>query len=315
MTSQCKIPHVSIIVCTYNRASLLRRTLTALSIQETDETFEILVMDDGSTDHTREVCNEFVTIFQSLRYLPNCKNQGISENRNRGIAHARGKYIIFLDDDCTPSATWMTEMSRQLDRHKVVMGAIWTRNRTYGSLAHHISHLHPLFPGAARKTIDFLTGANLGVRRSVIDETGAFSNDFPVGEDTEFSARLKAHDYTIHLASRALVYHEQTPSTIAERIRYARSHSRYTILIRNQYRFVLRTPLILRSPILLALTAPVVAAVAAMTIFYRTPRLLRYVHTLPVIYLLKLTWCLGAVEGLLGTGLQEHNVQSQAVKN
>lgn len=87
---------VSIVIPTYNRAALLGRTLQS-ALQQTYEETEIIVIDDGSTDHTDEVIRSFQD--QRVVYVRNLINVGSSESRNIGIDRASGEYISFLDSD------------------------------------------------------------------------------------------------------------------------------------------------------------------------------------------------------------------------
>ncbi len=96
MIIQKNSPLISIIIPTYNRAQLLKRAIESL-LKQTYQGFEIIVVDDASTDSTAEV----VTGFDDgrIRYLRHSRNQGPSAARNTGIKVAKGEYIAFLDDD------------------------------------------------------------------------------------------------------------------------------------------------------------------------------------------------------------------------
>ncbi|MCB0088923.1 MAG: glycosyltransferase family 2 protein, partial [Caldilineaceae bacterium] len=96
MNSIVKVqPDFSIIVPAYNQARYLGATIESVLIQEY-ERFELLVVDDGSTDNTQRIAKSFVD--HRLRYLHQ-PNAGLSAARNTGIAHATGRYLIFLDSD------------------------------------------------------------------------------------------------------------------------------------------------------------------------------------------------------------------------
>ena len=85
---------VSVVVPTYNRAELLRQTLQSI-LAQTILPLEVIVVDDGSTDHTAEMCAGFG---ESIRYFRQ-ENQGLSAARNAGIQRARGEWIAFCDSD------------------------------------------------------------------------------------------------------------------------------------------------------------------------------------------------------------------------
>lgn len=92
---------VSVIVCTYNRAHYLAETLAHLLGQSASiDTFEVVLINNNSTDHTEDICDQFVTENPSFpfRYIIE-KAQGLSHARNRGIKEAKGDILTFIDDD------------------------------------------------------------------------------------------------------------------------------------------------------------------------------------------------------------------------
>jgi glycosyltransferase involved in cell wall biosynthesis len=91
------MPFFSIIIPTYNRASLLAATLQTV-VQQDFEDFEVLVIDDGSTDHTPQMMQELFATHPKIVYLQK-ENQERSIARNYGLQHAKGKFAVFFDSD------------------------------------------------------------------------------------------------------------------------------------------------------------------------------------------------------------------------
>lgn len=90
---------VSVIVPAYNRADSIANTISSIISQEY-RPLEIIIIDDGSTDNTREVVTPFLQMSEALSVLYYYQeNQGVSAARNTGISKARGKFISFLDSD------------------------------------------------------------------------------------------------------------------------------------------------------------------------------------------------------------------------
>ena len=99
----------SVVITTYNRADILRMTLSAFYNQSMDERdYEIIVVDDGSSDHTDKVVDEFKRKHKNLK-LVRQKNAGQGVARNRGIAMARGKIIVLGQDDIVPTRDFLYE--------------------------------------------------------------------------------------------------------------------------------------------------------------------------------------------------------------
>lgn len=97
------MPEISIILSTYNRKNLLPHMLDSLMAQ-TFLDFEILLIDNGSTDETHTVCQKYADADSRVRLFRIERNQGAAKARNLGLEHATGKYISFADDDdtCAP---------------------------------------------------------------------------------------------------------------------------------------------------------------------------------------------------------------------
>ena len=88
---------VTVIVPVYNTEKLLRRCIDSL-VSQTWKSIEILLIDDGSTDRSGEICDEYASVYTSVKAVHK-KNGGVSSARNRGIDLARGAYLVFVDSD------------------------------------------------------------------------------------------------------------------------------------------------------------------------------------------------------------------------
>jgi glycosyltransferase involved in cell wall biosynthesis len=117
-------PEISVVIPTHNRSGLLRLALRSVLWQQ-DVDFEVIVVDDGSTDDTSEVVTSLGD--PRIRLIRNDDSQGVSAARNRGIAEARGQWIAFLDDDdlwAPDKLASQLEAARSTGRTWVYVGAV-----------------------------------------------------------------------------------------------------------------------------------------------------------------------------------------------
>jgi glycosyltransferase involved in cell wall biosynthesis/peptidoglycan/xylan/chitin deacetylase (PgdA/CDA1 family) len=192
------VPELSIVIPTHNRRDLLRRCLEALRTQTQDpETFEVIVVDDGSTDGSADVAEGIATPFR-LRVL-RLEKRGMSGARNAGVEVAGGPICLFLDDDVVASPELVAE---HLAAHRagepiIGIGALtqaapaasdWYAHayvRAWNDHCEQLSHETPTWRDCY--------GCNLSVARSTLLEVSGFSEDFPTAQDTELAFRLWQH--------------------------------------------------------------------------------------------------------------------------
>lgn len=99
-------PLISVVICTYNRADLLSGALDSLLQQSLDQSqFEIIVVDNNSTDSTPDVVAQYLS-YPHIRYIHEA-SQGLAHARNRGYKEARGRYVAYLDDDARADPEWL----------------------------------------------------------------------------------------------------------------------------------------------------------------------------------------------------------------
>lgn len=108
--------HLSVIVCTYNRSGLLADCLDSLERQTLSrDRFEIVVVDNNSTDDTREVTAKHQAYLSNIRYIFE-PTQGLSHARNRGCAEATGTHLVYVDDDARVPPRYLSSVLSALDR-------------------------------------------------------------------------------------------------------------------------------------------------------------------------------------------------------
>lgn len=209
---------ISVIIPTYNRKERLARGLEALWNQEFDkDECEVIVVDDGSTDGTREWIGTIETP-ETLKYLWH-ENVGRAANRNIGIRNARGELIVFLDDDVVATPTLLTEHfkvhRKESNPRLVVLGYTpFGANVKRNSITEYCKKSwEGIFENAVAKRHDhpywFFITNNLSVRRSFVLSVGLFDEDFKnySYEDSELGYRLHKAGMVLQFNRAALAYH------------------------------------------------------------------------------------------------------------
>jgi len=118
-----KNPMLSVIIPTYNRAHLISRAIKSV-LNQTYQDFEIIVIDDGSTDNTEEIVKDF-TDFR-IHYIYHKYNQGVSAARNTGIKASRGEYIALLDSDDEWLPEKLSKQIKVLQSESPEVGAVYS---------------------------------------------------------------------------------------------------------------------------------------------------------------------------------------------
>ena len=189
--------NVSVIIPTYNRATLLIDTLNSVFSQSVTVN-EVIVVDDGSTDNTKEIVGNYGN---KVRYVYQ-ENQGVSVARNHGISLATSRYIAFLDSD----DHWLPEKIEQqystLENNPDLVAHVtnisWYRNdKTFPQ--EFFTHTRPPLQneeGILTSPLEWVIRDSVAViqalmvRSDILQWTGIFNPDLSIWEDTDFAARL-----------------------------------------------------------------------------------------------------------------------------
>ena len=192
-------PKVSVIIPTYNFEKLIGETVSSVLAQNYDN-IEVIVIDDGSTDHTKEVLNRFG---DQIKYIYQ-NNQGESTARNCGIRQAQGQYLIFLDaDDLLAPQTIQKSVDALTANpgYKVVFGQQDTftvkESKKIRFNTTKAFHSGDQFPQIVRG-ISLIPGQFL-LDRACLEEIGNFAEDLMFGEDWEFLLRLSKNYHFFYI--------------------------------------------------------------------------------------------------------------------
>lgn len=197
--AMCK---VSVIIPTYNRAKTLKETIDSVLSQRYDD-LELIVVDDGSTDETREIIASYLP---HLKYLYQ-ERRGVSAARNKGITHARGDCFAFLDsDDLWLPDKLCLQMKFMEDHPKALIcytEEIWIRKGVrVNPMKKHKKYSGMIFKRCLPLCI--ISPSSVLIARSLIEEVGGFDEEFEVCEDYDLWLRISAR-YPVYLIETPLI--------------------------------------------------------------------------------------------------------------
>jgi lipopolysaccharide/colanic/teichoic acid biosynthesis glycosyltransferase/glycosyltransferase involved in cell wall biosynthesis len=197
---------ISVIIPAYNAEDTLRDCLAALQNQSlARDQYEIIVVDDGSTDRTAEIARQ-----HKVRLIRQ-PNAGPAAARNQGAQAARGEVLLFTDADCEPLSDWIERMTEPFCDPDIVgaKGVYKTRQRELVARFVQQEYEDKYARLFRQERIDFVDTYSAAYRRDVFLANGGFDTLFPTAsvEDQEFSFRLARKGYRLVFVSQAAVYH------------------------------------------------------------------------------------------------------------
>jgi GT2 family glycosyltransferase len=215
---------ISVIVSTHNRAEQLQLCLNALMRQQdlAAQAYEVIVVDNASRDHTKQVVEDIRRQSDWVRYLYEEK-LGLSAARNAGAAQARGEILCFVDDDAIPSPNYLAEVLSSFKDHQAtcVGGKIvaeWPDGTAPPWFTPRYAHVvaQTSFGDTARRLVrnEFPFGANIAFRKEAFRALGGFDENLGKcggnniwGEEIDLCHRLQEKGFAFFYNPRALVWH------------------------------------------------------------------------------------------------------------
>jgi GT2 family glycosyltransferase len=202
-------PRVSVVVCTYNGAKTLRECLAGLSALDYPD-YEVIVVDDGSTDASAAIAQAFPC------RLVRTENRGLSRARNTGLELATGSIVAYIDDDAYPDPHWLRYLATTFLRggHAAVGGPNLAPPGD-GWIAECVANApgNPVHVLVSDRDAEHIPGCNMAFRRSALEAIGGFDPQFRVaGDDVDLCWRLTDAGHTIGFSPAAVVWHHRRNS-------------------------------------------------------------------------------------------------------
>jgi glycosyltransferase involved in cell wall biosynthesis len=204
-------PVISVIIPAFNEERMIGRCLAALAAQDVSlDIFEVIVVDNGSSDHTLEVARTFADSLKlTLLSNPGLK---ISALRNLGATSSKAKFLAFLDADCIAPRSWLRNALGRLESgdggvigsfYTIPAGSSWLARAWYGD-----------FPRSKQGRVSYVPSGTLIVSRSVFLAVGGFDATIETSEDVELCRRISDAGYSVVGDASLSTVHLGTPQTL-----------------------------------------------------------------------------------------------------
>ncbi len=266
---------ISVIIPAYNAEASIAGCIRALEDQTLSrESYEIIVVNDGSTDNTGNIARTYgIQVFDQ-------ENQGPAVARNEGVKRARGEIIVFTDSDCIADPHFLEEMTLPFSNSSVVgvKGAYRTRQTGIWARFAQVEFMERYSKLSRSESIDFVDSYAAAFRKMVFTQVGGFDAHFPVAnnEDVDLSYKIARLGHPMVFNPKAIVYHTHPDSMkIYLRLKFSRAYWRMLVYRKFPEKIVSDsyTPQSLKVQILGAglAIASLIGGIFSHTLLYATP--------------------------------------------
>ncbi|MGV8073663.1 MAG: glycosyltransferase [Syntrophobacteraceae bacterium] len=202
-------PSISVVVCTYNGKRTIRDCLAGLRKLEYPN-FEVVIVNDGSTDGTDAVIREY-----GFRVITT-ENRGLSSARNTGMRAAKGEIVAYIDDDARPDPHWLTYLAATfLKTNHVGVGGPNLAPPDDGPIADCVTNSPggPVHVLLTDEVAEHIPGCNMAFRKSALEAIDGFDHQFRIaGDDVDLCWRLQKAGGTLGFNPAAMVWHHRRNS-------------------------------------------------------------------------------------------------------
>lgn len=225
---------ISVVIPIRNAAEHLPALLRSLAAQDVRDAWEVIAVDNGSTDESRRVVTSFVGGLP-LTLVEATERRGPSYARNAGVRRASGRKLLFIDADDVIAPGYVAAMSAALDDHEMVTSRVDSTSLN-GDWVRDALGVHWQVDGV-QVYFSFLpaAGANIGIRREAFDRLQGFPDEFTVSEDIAFSWNAYLAGVRVHFVRDAVYryrYRTTQRALFRQAVRWGSDH----VLLYRRYR-------------------------------------------------------------------------------
>ncbi|KKL68115.1 hypothetical protein LCGC14_2128220 [marine sediment metagenome] len=195
---------VTIIIPAYNEERIIDTCLESVSkLNYPVNKYEVLIVNDGSTDKTAKIVETFTNKYQNMKLLTK-KNGGKGSAQNFGLEHAKGKYILITDADAVVEKDWISKMAEDLDEFDMILGSCYAKDPvSWLEKMQNALYLIKCKYGGLRGIPT--TGVNNGFRKNIINQIGNF-DEMKTSVTGDFIRKAKEKGLNIHYNPNIIVY-------------------------------------------------------------------------------------------------------------
>jgi glycosyltransferase involved in cell wall biosynthesis len=227
---------ISIILACYNNAKTIGQQLEAIASQHWTDSWEVIVSDNGSTDDSLEVVEQYRSRLPELRVVHAGDRRGCAHAKHVGAQAATGEALLFCDSDDEVAPGWLMAMGQALSQLDFVACRIDTKKLNPGWTQIHDSlQQDGLLKLRFYPYLYHAGGCSLGVKRDVYEVVGGFDETFTYVSDAEFCCKVQLSGVALHFVPSALLYYRYR-TTCRGIYRQARNWGRESVHLFKKYR-------------------------------------------------------------------------------
>jgi GT2 family glycosyltransferase len=227
-------PELTVVIPCLNAADVLPRQLEALSVQEWDGSWDVIIADNGSNDATRAVVTAYEQRLPSLRVVDASERRGRQHACNAG-ARVAGRAVVFVDADDEIGPGYVAAVGDALMAHPIVAARIDDAALNTGWILEGRSGAQSSDLQQGLGFLPFGSGGTLGVQYPVFEKLGGFAGNMDYAEDVDFCWRAQLAGVPIHFVKDAVVRYRYRPS-LRSMFHQHRNFGRASVLLYRTYR-------------------------------------------------------------------------------